>query len=399
MKQLYLEFVRGVASVFVLIYHLVEEGPHESASRKFSLSALGADSVIMFFILSGIVIHISQSRRPRPGGAFLVNRLLRIVPQFLLGLLLGLLVSRLVGLAWPSAGQLLGNFLMLSTLQGFIVTSLSGNSVVWSLTFEMFFYLVFMLSIGRHQKKVLVSWLIASLAALPFAYFRPGIGVIDHCIAMLAFSCIWLVGYYTYEFRRRFSASGYSAALSLGTLSMLTRIEFSWQFPGQDPVKYLLFALVAIPFFRFCLQTDAAGKKAGVLLMAVVYLAAAAAFLGLSGSNPITKIFCLGLGPGLFLTYALLERWGLKARVITWVDRLGAVLGKYSYSLYIGHVPILIFFAHTFRHNPLAYLLCSLPCILVLTYCLESLFQPAVLNLLKMRRGGQPAGQIPKQPQ
>src|SRR5579872_5941528 len=162
MKKLYLEFVRGTASVGVLLYHLPESWFSPTEFRRFSMTTLGTDAVVMFFILSGCVINISYSRKPGSRGQFMANRVRRLVPQFLLGLLVGLLATWCLGKPLPSFGQLVGNVFMISTLQGFIVGSLPANSVVWSLSFEMFFYVVFMLTIGRFHRRAVLCWLIIS---------------------------------------------------------------------------------------------------------------------------------------------------------------------------------------------------------------------------------------------
>ena len=386
MKKLYLEFVRGTASVGVLLYHLPESWFTPTEFRRFSMATLGTDAVIMFFILSGCVINISYSRNPGSRWDFMRKRLLRLVPQFLLAVLFGLFAMWCRGKPLPSSGQLLGNVFMLSTLQGFIVQSLSGNAVVWSLTYEMFFYLVFMLTIGRLRRQAVLCWLIIALSMIPLCYHLSGIGVVDHFIAMFAFSAIWLVGYYVYEYRNQFYVDGYTAAVSLGTLPILSRLTFAAQWPGVDPLKHFLFALVAIPFFRYCLQAAPSGKKLPVFFPVVVYAGLAMLFLQEPGYSLLTKVMCILTPPGLALLFALMHRLGFKDRAIAVINRLGAVLGKYSYSLYIVHVPVLILCSYYFHYSVALYVLAGLSCIALLTYLMESHFQPAVVRFF--RRNG-----------
>lgn len=385
MKKLYLEFVRGMAALFVLLFHITELYFSRSGSHGFSLSTLAADSVIIFFILSGCVINISQTRRPKQRLEFFVNRLIRIMPQFLLGIGLGLVALGLVGWTIPGFGVILGNIFMLSTLQGFIVNSMLGNTVVWSLSFEMFFYVIFTFSIGSNQKKFLRTWFALSILTIPFCYLPTHIGVVDHFVAMMAFSCIWLVGYYIYEYRDSFYANGYNAALSLGSLAIMSRIEFPWQWPGSDPSKHLLFAFVAIPFFRFCLQTKPTGKKVPVGLQVLVYLILSVALILRKDSNLPTKAVCCALPLVLTAGYWLILRINSKERVIVWVDRLGAVLGKYSYSLYIGHMPVLVVLAWFLRGHFWAYVLLSAVGISGLAWFMEGVYQPWITGLLKQK--------------
>src|ERR1700733_13505016 len=92
MKKVYLELVRGAAAILVLITHLTMLHPKLQSPGLNIIANWGTESVMIFFILSGIVINISQTRIGRSGGAFIGNRLLRLYPQFLVGLFLGLLV-------------------------------------------------------------------------------------------------------------------------------------------------------------------------------------------------------------------------------------------------------------------------------------------------------------------
>ncbi|GGA88826.1 acyltransferase family protein [Puia dinghuensis] len=383
MKKLYLEFVRGTASVGVLIYHLPESWFTPTEFRRFSMTTLGTDSVILFFILSGCVINISYSRKPGSRWDFMSRRLLRLVPQFLLGVLFGLLAAWCLGKALPSFWQLLGNVFMVSTLQGFIVESYRVNSVVWSLSFEMFFYVIFMLTIGRFRRKAVLCWLVIALCMIPFCYHLPHIGVADHFIAMFAFSAIWLVGYYVYEYRNLFYVDGYTAAISLGTLPILSRLTFAAQWPGVDPLKHFLFAIVAIPFFRYCIQAAPSGKKLPIFIPVLVCVGVVALFLREPGYSLLTKVMCTLTPPGLVLLFALIHRRGFAARAVVIVNRLGAVLGKYSYSLYIVHVPILLLCSHYFHYSVALYLLVGLSSIALLTWLMESYFQPAVIRLFR----------------
>jgi len=393
MKKLYLEFIRGSAAVFVVFYHLIGTLPNAGDSKKFAFGALGPYSVVMFFILSGCVINISQTRKHRSQKAFLIDRIVRLYPQFILGLLIGLLVTSIVGWAMPSAAELLGNFLMVSSLQGFIVKSINANLVVWSLSFEMFFYVIFLLTIGRRQKQLLKGWLALSLIAVPLCCFPTHIGVVDHCVLALAFSALWLIGYYVYEYRDSFYADGYGAIISLGSLALLARIEIPWEPINQAPVKYFLFGIGAIPFFRFCLQTRPVGKKISIWTMTGWFVLVSAVFFLQAKSGLREKLVWCALTPGLLLAYTLISGTKAKQRVVAFISGLGAVLGKYSYSLYIGHLPFLVLFAWCFPHNRMAYIVASLVTVAVVCYVMESLVQKAVAAWVK-KPGGQPATTI-----
>lgn len=378
MKKLYLEFVRGVAAVFVLFFHLFGLMPTAGDSKTLAFGALGPYSVVMFFILSGCVINISQTRKQRSRRSFLIDRIVRIYPQFILGLLIGLLVTYIVGSTMPSIGQLLGNFLMVSSLQGFIARSLIANSVVWSLSFEMFFYVVFLLTIGRRQKQWLWVWAAISVLALPLYYIKTDIGVVEHCLLALAFSSLWLIGYYIYQYRNSFYVDGYGAIISLGALAIFARLEIPWSQPDQAPVKYFLFAVGAIPFFRFCLQTGPTGRKMSNVALGLGFAVLSTLFLLQAAPGLGSKLSWCALTPAMLIAYAIMGRTGGRQRAGAVISGIGAVLGKYSYSIYIGHMPFLVLYAWCFPGHPLVYALLSVGSVAIVAYVFESVVQKGV---------------------
>ena len=114
------------------------------------LHTIGNAGVDLFFVLSGYLIYGHLMRRPPPFAAYMARRIQRIYPAFLAVFLLYLL------LAWrmPDAGKLpddgsLGGYLLanLLLLPGvFPIEPLI--TVAWSLSYEMFFYLVMPLIIA-----------------------------------------------------------------------------------------------------------------------------------------------------------------------------------------------------------------------------------------------------------
>jgi peptidoglycan/LPS O-acetylase OafA/YrhL len=383
MKKLYLEFIRGAAAVTVLVYHFLELQTLSRHSKHFYFANWGTDAVIIFFILSGVVINISQTNNPKPKGQFIGNRLLRIYPQLAAGILLGLLVLYITQADIPSMGTIAGNFFMISAVKGYmvnIVPCIESNSPLWSISYEIVFYLLFALSIGKFQKKAVITWFIISLAIMPVYYLQIGPDFIKHFVWILAFSSIWLAGYYIYEYRNYFYADKYTALFSAGALPLISRMHIASVY--YDPAKYLLFAIFAIPFFRFCLQTPKVGKKINLYYMALPYLA----IVYVVFNQPyltFTSFLLYSLLPlalmGICLMIDVLK---IKAGVINFINRTGKVLGKYSFSIYISHYPVLFFFA-AFVHNPVINLSLSVACIAIIVYALETYLQPAVVNYFR----------------
>jgi peptidoglycan/LPS O-acetylase OafA/YrhL len=157
----------------------------------------------------------------------------------------------------------------------------------------------------------------------------------------------------------------------------------AWQTAWTDPVKDLLFALVSIPFFRFCLQEKPSGRKIPLLLPIAVYAGLVFMLLRQPDTSRIARVVCFLIPPGLVLLYWMITGLRFKGMAVAAINRFGAILGKYSYSLYIGHLPVLMLCAHFFPHRPLIYLSVSLPCVALLAYLMESHLQPAVTALFR----------------
>jgi len=73
----------------------------------------------------------------------------------------------------------------------------------------------------------------------------------------------------------------------------------------------------------------------------------------------------------------LIDVLKIKDKVVGFINRSGSFMGKYSYPLYITHYTVLFVFS-ILIHNVTVYVLVSLPIILLITYVLENLYQPAI---------------------
>ena len=383
MKKLYLEFLRGAAALTVLFYHFLELRTLSTNSKHFYFANWGTDAVIIFFILSGIVINISQSNNPKPGRSFIGNRLLRIYPQLIFGLLLGLLALYVTGVEFPSLRVIIGNFLMVSAIKGYmvnIVPCLQSNSPLWSLSYEIVFYLLFAMTIGRYQKKALMGWFILSLAVMPIYYMQIGDDIVKHFTWVIAFSSIWLAGYFIYEYRKYFYADRYAALFSAGVLPLISRMHISAMY--YDPAKYLLFAIFAAPFFRYCLRVPDEGKRIRWYYLAIPYLA----FVYVVFKQPYLTFGSFAVYSALPAVLAVIGfavvAFKLKDRIAAFIESSGRAMGKYSYSVYITHYPVLFCCAAIF-HSAGFNLLVSLSLIGAIVWSLENYLQPAVVSFFK----------------
>lgn len=381
MKKIYLEFFRGVATLFIIGWHMAFLAP---TGHPTHLTAYwGTDALIIFFMLSGLVINLSESRRPKTFKEFIGNRFGRIYPQFAVAILLGFLALFITRSAFPSVKDTIGNFLMVSTMSdymGYVATSIKSNLPVWSLSFEMAFYVLFAFTIGRYQQKKIFVWLLLSLAAIPFFFIHTQRDALTHIIAIFAFSATWLIGYYVYQYHHKFYIEKYAVLFALGILPLISRMQFSANF--YDPLKYFIFAIFAAPFLRYCLQLPPSGRKIKMIYLVVPHTILVICALTIR-YMPVKNALAYSTFPYLYMgVFRLIEQLNLKERLKNFMHKAGTITGKYSYSLYISHYTVVFVFAKLV-HQVWLYTLLCLPFIAIIAYALENWVQPAINKLLK----------------
>jgi peptidoglycan/LPS O-acetylase OafA/YrhL len=143
-----LDGIRGiaVAAVFFVHYH-PWIGPYLPSGGMLELSARIADvgnaGVDLFFVLSGYLIYGALLRRAQPFGPFMSRRLQRIYPTYIVVLVPILLLELARGAPQLQQGpgvvpNIVGNLLLLAGLFPFEPLIV----VAWTLSYEMFFYVV-----------------------------------------------------------------------------------------------------------------------------------------------------------------------------------------------------------------------------------------------------------------
>jgi peptidoglycan/LPS O-acetylase OafA/YrhL len=149
MKFQRLEAVRGFAALYVCVTHMIHHDRMAFPGRV-ALS-FGQEAVIMFFILSGFVIRWAAGTQDTgvPFGRYFLKRFIRIYSVW------GCAMLALCLIAWAEAGhfvhqpafQWIGNLLMLQDWSygrpAVICDPLYGDTPLWSLHYEWWFYMLF----------------------------------------------------------------------------------------------------------------------------------------------------------------------------------------------------------------------------------------------------------------
>ena len=209
--------LRAVAAYMVVAHHIANNLAHYTASGRFpELPGLGARGVDIFFVLSAFLVVTRSDRQGPSPGAFLVQRIVRIVPIY--WLLTGLAALGIAGGyrlfdrgaitpdALLAALFFLPDFTELGAVRRPILV------VGWTLNYEMAFYLLFALCLLA-PRRGRVALACGALALLWLAQVSGAGGLAGYWGAdsVLAFALGMLLA-------RSLPSSGLAPALAIGAM-------------------------------------------------------------------------------------------------------------------------------------------------------------------------------------
>jgi peptidoglycan/LPS O-acetylase OafA/YrhL len=358
-----LELIRGLASLEVFFSHLFLMFTFNHLATWVRPSwveagvTYGSEAVIIFFVLSGLVIAISQRQKARDRAHFIRARLRRLVPLYLFAVLLGFVVDRLLLHhfdLWPLWGHML-------MLQGFHVPEAPlflFNMPLWSLSYEFYFYLLFALTLGtgvRQWRSLL--WIAGFAAMVPFAWGWKVHDLASHMVAILACMPLWLLGTLLVRKRIYFLAS---LRQNLVVFSLTFIVARSFRNPEfYPPGSCMVLALLIAPLlYSLANPRPASAPAPGIgswLIVAVLYLVAAERLLRSAPTPYIyhaVDLFWLAVPPVVAALVLLTPRRAVAEFLarLHW-QPLGLLLGRLSYAIYVVHMPICAL-VYNKTHNP-----------------------------------------------
>ena len=188
-RLLLLDALRGLCALVVVLQHAITLFPAAFARLAARSELAGAlavfagrrstEAVLLFFVLSGFSIRLSIEQRGLRDAAsvrdYLGRRVRRILPAYLIALVASGLVAHTVAPVPEvalSPRTLVGNLLFLQTpagVPGQWFMPYAGNAPLWSLSFEVFYYLaypVLVLTVAGSRRRLLT---VIACSALGFA--------------------------------------------------------------------------------------------------------------------------------------------------------------------------------------------------------------------------------------
>ena len=192
-----LEALRGFAALYVVLFHCLPPKFYWFGIDVGFLFRFGPESVIVFFVLSGFVIKYTYEKsKDKSFRFYFIRRFIRLYIPLLFIFLLAY-VMKCYGegaLANPEWSSLFGNLFMLQDNITLKPNVLSGaylaNGVLWSLSYEWWFYMLFFLLANKIKEALLNKWVtyLTINAAVTYLFYP---FIINRIVMYFA---IWWVG-------------------------------------------------------------------------------------------------------------------------------------------------------------------------------------------------------------
>jgi peptidoglycan/LPS O-acetylase OafA/YrhL len=219
-----LDVARAAAACYVVVHHVVDaRGWSHGAGLLFRF---GQEAVIVFFLLSGFVIFANERERALSPRGYYWRRLRRIYPA----LIAAMLVSTAVALDNGDLarrfdlGALLGTLASVQDIAalkpGVATDPYLGNQPLWSLSYEMAFYLAFPLVLRAWRARPgATEAIVGASCCLAYALYaiRP-----NHAALVVAYFQLWWCGAMAADAYGRGARDVRAMARSLGWLAALS---------------------------------------------------------------------------------------------------------------------------------------------------------------------------------
>jgi peptidoglycan/LPS O-acetylase OafA/YrhL len=191
-----LDAARAAAAIYVVFYHL--DGLQHWPQPWGLLFGFGQEAVLVFFVLSGFVIFANERDRLSPPYGYFLRRLRRIYPPLLVAMGVSALVAADNGtlaadFRWSDLLATLFSVEDISRIKpGVIADPFLNNEPLWSLSYEMAFYLAFpaVMAAWRRSPK----WTNHAIGASACAAYLSCAAWPNHWSLIIAYFPCWWIG-------------------------------------------------------------------------------------------------------------------------------------------------------------------------------------------------------------
>jgi peptidoglycan/LPS O-acetylase OafA/YrhL len=409
-KKVYtLNALRGFSAVFVVFFHMVAYGKYldpDYLPRSFQYFHNKSQlRVLIFFIISGAVISLSNKMGITAANlpTYVRKRVTRIYPIYVIGLLLAILVSEKA----DSLATIAGNAGFLHVLFSDVI---SGNGPVWTLHYEIVFYLLFiplsMLEVDP-LKLLVLALLLGFVNFFLSPYLHTPI-ITSYCFGF----AFWSLGLVAVKYFRVSSQPvNYSRLVSylflLLCLPFLYFLKEKIYFFSQHNLKHytdfiydgninhwfkIAFSLHDLAYMPFCfmgvlLFSGRTFPYQKLVLWLLQLVPAYTLFLlyQAGGAVPVKKLIfpisCYAVS-----CWMLVVDFPLQKKIATAITGGLIWMGNISYGTYLTHIPVLMAFhkVHFFTGTPVTFavrMVLYFATTYALAYFLENNYQRWVVKL------------------
>jgi len=400
-----LEALRGFAAFTVVLSHylgfssIMQNGYKATGIFKYAFP--GHFCVLLFFILSGYVIGLSTKSKLTWSTTlpYAKKRIIRLYPIYIICIVLGLFVSN----DTYSLKTVLSNIFF---LQGITSKVIFEVNTIWSLNFEILFYILF-IPISIYSIKPSFAIIFFLIVGLFFQFIIPITLVNTYSYGF----CFWLIGLYLATTKS--TTKKYQSIYSLVGLIFLM-LSF-------ESLNYLY----ELSHFKFLLDKpldNYINERPGVTLSDLTNVPVIVVLI-LFFSNKNLKLKPLLVGytfitPLLFILFQIYKSTKLTLDLDSYIFAytfyiLGIIfmiigkgeksvsinllpkyiinIGSISYALYLIHFPVMIFFGkiNIFGNDTVSYIIKFFTSILVsivIAYLLEKKLQPYIASIFRPNR-------------
>jgi peptidoglycan/LPS O-acetylase OafA/YrhL len=190
-----LEGLRGLCALVVAISHFLTFDFFHSFQipyyNFFVHLEFAHEAVLIFFLLSGYVIGLNHIHTPfnkRNVITYLKKRVVRLYPIYVLAIIISFSVY-IYTYGVFSVRQLIGHLFF---AQEFLVTTISSNWSLWSLSYEVVYYLLF-LSLWKAGKYNPYLCITISILSIAYVLRNPDATILK---SLLIGAIVWMLGLY-----------------------------------------------------------------------------------------------------------------------------------------------------------------------------------------------------------
>lgn len=266
----------------MVLHHFLESTNLGNRFLVIEILKQGQAAVILFFLLSGFVIHYNYRGKVKVSYKnYYIKRARRIYPIYLLALFfpyLLWLVSQSPTPINPTLTNFLGGIFMLQDLGRYpgVAIKTFYNSPLWSISYEWFFYLIYLplLKLKPQNSIIKKGFFLSVIAFILFIFFN------DKLFMTLSYFIIWAIGadiaesfmdYSKYTFRKYMT---HLTILILFTVGFLTQANF------EETLKFGLYPFIQSYHFT-----------ASLIIITSVFLLQRIKFLGRIKDYKLIKFF------------------------------------------------------------------------------------------------------------